>query len=619
MSLNVPEDDLDYINVPANDLEDIKPVEQPADDPEAFRRNWFHRIGSAAMGSMMGIDQALAHGVQAVTGNDWGDRVDAYIANENKLNAEATKDSPKLLGIGVPEAAGYLLDPFNKLAFGKLGDVVSKSPKLSTMGKTLQNVTKGIVTGYGQGLVGATEGFKYGNRPDGTPKGSGYLGEISLPNGDVATELSIGVNMDGKEVQIPSIVPTLNPEQINYIRNGGDPKDRLDIVQTAVDHAKERMLSSKSPYHDTPSLLDQRIRNANSGAIVGAALPQLRAGAGKIADVTGDVASSLFGGGVGIKEAYQAGRTSPWLMKNSPQQAEYKKYSARGTTLEDKLPDIRRIVPLIKDEANADYVKAQDEFVKLHGNRAIPEVVREVYSKANKVDARTGTYLGVDEDPLIRESKDRLHGMLRNWMDLPLDQHHTAPGLDALKMRLNSAAMNIPKGQGGSDKSISMFKTMADHVNDIINREAPDYVKMTKPYAKRMDLLDNIERSFVSEGDEAGIRKLSGALSSPYKASMLKEFDKRGIKNLPYALSGNITKKLGGANLIGSTVVSGASANPAWMAYGLALSPYISSGIANKMGKTASITSPIMSAPFKDSALPLARQLYIKANKDKKR
>jgi hypothetical protein len=53
----------------------------------------------------------------------------------------------------------------------------------------------------------------YGNRPDGEKKGKGYFGEMKRPNGDVSTEISVGVGMDGKELEIPLIVPTLTKKE----------------------------------------------------------------------------------------------------------------------------------------------------------------------------------------------------------------------------------------------------------------------------------------------------------------------------------------------------------------------------------------------------------------------
>jgi len=96
----------------------------------------------------------------------------------------------------------------------------------------------------------APDSVDYGNRVDGTKKGSGFLGEIKLPNGQVATEVSIGVNINGKEVEIPTLVPTLTAEQRDFIAKGGNPLTRQDIVKTAIEHASKRIAAGLSPFNE---------------------------------------------------------------------------------------------------------------------------------------------------------------------------------------------------------------------------------------------------------------------------------------------------------------------------------------------------------------------------------
>ena len=87
-------------------------------------------------------------------------------------------------------------------------------------------------------------------RPDGTPKGNGWLGKLKMTDGTNRdmTEYSIGVHFDGKENLIPSIVPTLSQEEINHLRGGGDVTD--EIRDKAVAHARERMQMGLSPFID---------------------------------------------------------------------------------------------------------------------------------------------------------------------------------------------------------------------------------------------------------------------------------------------------------------------------------------------------------------------------------
>lgn len=90
----------------------------------------------------------------------------------------------------------------------------------------------------------------YGLRNDGTQKGKGYFGELKRPDGKVSTELSIGVNFDGKEEEIPLLVPTLTTDEINYLLNDGKPT--ATIKNKAVEHAKKRKSEGKSPFADEP-------------------------------------------------------------------------------------------------------------------------------------------------------------------------------------------------------------------------------------------------------------------------------------------------------------------------------------------------------------------------------
>lgn len=87
---------------------------------------------------------------------------------------------------------------------------------------------------------------QYGNRVDGTPKGKGYFGELQRPDGSISTEISIGVNIDGKETEIPSLVPTLTDDEKKYLLSGEKPTPA--IIEKAVKFAHERIKSGKSPF-----------------------------------------------------------------------------------------------------------------------------------------------------------------------------------------------------------------------------------------------------------------------------------------------------------------------------------------------------------------------------------
>ena len=94
-------------------------------------------------------------------------------------------------------------------------------------------------------------------RKDGTMKGRGWLGvlPIKYPDGKtgVATEFSVGVGLNNKNIDIPTIVPTLAPEELNLMLNDVIPNNKKvpdQILKKAVDHAKQRMKQGLSPYKD---------------------------------------------------------------------------------------------------------------------------------------------------------------------------------------------------------------------------------------------------------------------------------------------------------------------------------------------------------------------------------
>lgn len=99
---------------------------------------------------------------------------------------------------------------------------------------------------------------KLGNlRPDGSPKGTGFLGRVALPGGDFATEFSIGVQIDGKETEIPTLVPTLTKAEVEKLTSDIIPNRKPipdAIVNKAVAHARARIAAGESPFHDSEGI-----------------------------------------------------------------------------------------------------------------------------------------------------------------------------------------------------------------------------------------------------------------------------------------------------------------------------------------------------------------------------
>jgi len=77
-------------------------------------------------------------------------------------------------------------------------------------------------------------------------KGPGFFGELPFHDGRTSTELSIGVEIDGEKMEIPSLVPTLTREQIDHMLAGKKPTQA--IVDKAVAHARERIKAGKDVF-----------------------------------------------------------------------------------------------------------------------------------------------------------------------------------------------------------------------------------------------------------------------------------------------------------------------------------------------------------------------------------
>lgn len=121
----------------------------------------------------------------------------------------------------------------------------------------------------GSGLRGVRSQGKYGSRVDGTTKGDGYFGALRMNDGSgkVATELGIGVEIDGKEMEIPSLVPTLSKQEVDYLLTGAAPT--REIIQKASAHAERRIREGKSVWAspgEKPSLQSTQPSGLPSGA-----------------------------------------------------------------------------------------------------------------------------------------------------------------------------------------------------------------------------------------------------------------------------------------------------------------------------------------------------------------
>jgi hypothetical protein len=86
-------------------------------------------------------------------------------------------------------------------------------------------------------------------RADGSSKGQGFLGLLKRPDGKVSSEISVGVQIDGKEVEIPTMVPTLAQSELDWLLTHPANSRIPDSIMTkAVAHARQRISAGKSPF-----------------------------------------------------------------------------------------------------------------------------------------------------------------------------------------------------------------------------------------------------------------------------------------------------------------------------------------------------------------------------------
>ena len=87
-------------------------------------------------------------------------------------------------------------------------------------------------------------------RLDGSKKGPGWLGVFELPNGTIVSEYSISVELDGMEMEIPTLIPTLTLEERALVLQSSQDGSKLTqaIYGKAVRHAMSQISNGNSPF-----------------------------------------------------------------------------------------------------------------------------------------------------------------------------------------------------------------------------------------------------------------------------------------------------------------------------------------------------------------------------------
>lgn len=196
-----------------------------------------------------------ARAIYAALSSDAGDR-DTSILDPDRWEQSiqmATGGVQKYKGRNIVMPYGYEASQFRDGLARRVQDVVQSGRLGSewTVDKLLDLPLQAVGDGkyafvVGDALLAQRERQDFGRRPDGSRKGAGFLGLLKRPDGGVSTELTIGVEIDGKEIDIPTLVPTLSNEEIRQVLSLKDnEKIPESVVEKAVAHARARMQQGK--------------------------------------------------------------------------------------------------------------------------------------------------------------------------------------------------------------------------------------------------------------------------------------------------------------------------------------------------------------------------------------
>lgn len=117
---------------------------------------------------------------------------------------------------------------------------------------------------------------RWEKRADGSEKGMGWLGLRRRPDGNVSSEISSGIQVNGKEMDVPLMVPGLTKPELDYLMtNDPDLEKNPDffkkmprsILQKAQNFAKRRIEQGKSPFRQ-PDEAEQYTDPSSSQAML---------------------------------------------------------------------------------------------------------------------------------------------------------------------------------------------------------------------------------------------------------------------------------------------------------------------------------------------------------------
>lgn len=88
----------------------------------------------------------------------------------------------------------------------------------------------------------------FGERHGGGAKGMGFFGPLDLGSGNVATELTVQMQHEGKSIEIPTLVPVLSRRELETLLDDFDRGYTTNVERKVKAFARARLAKGKSPF-----------------------------------------------------------------------------------------------------------------------------------------------------------------------------------------------------------------------------------------------------------------------------------------------------------------------------------------------------------------------------------
>lgn len=150
-------------------------------------------------------------------------------------------------------AANYMLDKGVKVTEKPEDKPNNNSNDFSNTAISKTGITRGA---YGENIINNNDlrpvepTRNYGQRADGTDKGAGWLGPFRNNKEQDVTEFTIGVPINGKEMDIPTLVPGLTQGEIKSVIKSSQDGSPLpqSVIDKAINHATGLVNSGQSVF-----------------------------------------------------------------------------------------------------------------------------------------------------------------------------------------------------------------------------------------------------------------------------------------------------------------------------------------------------------------------------------